>query len=123
MSGTSNHGRATLLTTWLTERLLMEFSPQSQAVVDQLLSGAKIKSSTTEIGPLDETEKILLHLVHAHYDEFSRRSGDDRVSFLLTCYKDAKDTLRDEKTASEEEESMQTIDNGGTVTNAVEANA
>ncbi len=85
----------------------MAFSPQSQSIVDRLLSGRRITSGTTAVGPFDESGKILLGVVCENYDEFQNRSGDDRARFLLRSYREAKEVSEEQSSASDVKEASE----------------
>lgn len=72
----------------------MAFSPQSQSIIDRLLSGEKIQYDALVVGPLDQSGQILLRIFCDSYDEFQKRKGDDRATFLRTRYADAKEAAK-----------------------------
>ena len=81
----------------------MAFSPQSQSIIDRLLSGEKVHSGATVIGPLNEYGRTLLRVVCDNYDDLQKRTGEDRAQFLRKRYRDAKENTTNEATASEGE--------------------
>lgn len=68
----------------------MTFSPQSQSVIDQLLSGDSVASGSTVVGPFEMSGTLLLQIVCDNFDQLHERSGEDRAKFVRDLYKVAK---------------------------------
>lgn len=60
----------------------MKLSPQSQAVVAQLLEARTVVKGRATVGPLDDTTRSLLKVIVKHSDELLRLKGEDRASKL-----------------------------------------
>lgn len=60
----------------------MKLSPQSDAVITQLLAGETAKKGKVAVGPLDETAQVLLKVLVKHSDELGSLKGEVRASKL-----------------------------------------
>ncbi len=80
----------------------MTFSPQSQAVVDQLLAGKKVSSARAALGPLDEAGRTLLRVVSEKHAKLQARNGTEQLEFLCERYKEAKKISAEESVTKEE---------------------
>jgi len=85
----------------------MSFSPQSQSVIDQLLSSSSVTSGSNVVGPLEPLGVVLLRVVCDKLDTLNKRSGDDRAKFLRDSFKAAKQELAE--LAETEDESQTTL--------------
>lgn len=70
----------------------MQFSPQSQVILDQLQAGLIVMSGAVTIGPLDKAAKRLLDIFAVHYDQIYGVSGEQQAKLLLRFYAKAVET-------------------------------
>jgi|GEM_PF-1795507 len=66
----------------------MNFSPQSQEVIDSLLRGRQIQSGTVSVGPFDEASLLLLKILSNDYGAINALSGAEQAKELRSRYQE-----------------------------------
>ncbi len=67
-------------------RQVMNLSPQSAAVIRDLMAGKQLSSSGAKIGPFDKDAKKLLQVMMDNYAAFSANQGEARARALRSTY-------------------------------------
>ncbi len=64
----------------------MKLAPQSDAIIQRLLTKQRVTSGKLSIGPLDDASRVLLTVFVNHYEELARLKGEERVRKLRERY-------------------------------------
>ena len=64
----------------------MQFSPQSESIISGLLTGARLQSGDTVIGPLDAVTSAVLTVIAGGVDALSTQTGVERARNFLLSY-------------------------------------